>query len=194
MIRIDPKTQAIAKIRKKVGKDATKLVRDIVRAREIQAHQLINIGDTALIVAAAVQVEEGTHAWRIRGCEDTAGIGLLFGKGPGGGMIDCPVDIDWVNRRIVWIEPETHEQFADRAETTLAAIGVDIKDALIAATDAGPMTEGDTTWWLASDAEHLAPAMLLHGVTDESSGGRRLSILGKRVRELAIARREGAAA
>jgi hypothetical protein len=194
MIRIDPKNQAIAKIRKKVGKDATRLVAEIVRAKEVQAHQLISIGDTALIVAAAVSVEEGTHAWRIRGCEDTAGIGLLFGKGDGGGMIDCPVDIDWVKRRIKWIDPETHEEFNARAFTTADAISVPIAAALLAAIDHGPMTEGDTTWWVRDDARELAAAMISHGVTDEASGGQRLTILGKRVMQILEHRQAGDAA
>lgn len=63
-------------------------------------------GPTPLIVTCDAQAEEGQPGWRMRGGPATAGMALLFGKGIGGGMIDCPVDAEWLKRHLVWLTAE----------------------------------------------------------------------------------------
>lgn len=128
IIRIDPATCSIAKMKMPCGRDATRDVRRILRAASGQAigwHVLLDIeekrlvstvpdmkragaminvdaGPTPLVAAGLLEVWEDAPSWRLRGCVSHAGIGILFGRGIGGGMIDVPVDVSWVERRIVW--------------------------------------------------------------------------------------------
>lgn len=132
IIRIDPVTRSIAKMKMPCGRDATREVRRILRAEaraQIGWHRLVDIeekrltstvpdmrragatikvdaGPTPLIAAGLLDVADSSSVWRLRGCEDHAGIGILFGQGSGGGMVDVPVDVAWVERRIVWTAGE----------------------------------------------------------------------------------------
>lgn len=63
-------------------------------------------GPTPLIVTCDAVAEEGQPGWRMRGGPSTAGTAMLFGKGLNGGMIDCPVDTEWVKRHLIWLTPE----------------------------------------------------------------------------------------
>lgn len=86
-----------------------------VRAKESGiGTETYDAGPTPLIVTCDAQAEEGQAGWRMRGGPAVAGMALLFGKGLGGGMIDCPVGTDWLDRHLVWLTPE--ETDADEGE------------------------------------------------------------------------------
>lgn len=72
--------------------------------------ETFDAGPMPLIVAGDALAEEGTPGFRFRGIgKSTAGYGLLFGQGPGGGMVNCPVDAEWLERHLVWLTPEEAE-------------------------------------------------------------------------------------
>lgn len=216
-IRIDPATQAIARMRKQFGASNERVIRDIrkiVRGDEIDLRQLLVIeevrrlqkgfdpatrqptttdhGGTPLLVAAGGGKGDDCPGWRLLGCEDTMGIGILFGQGVGGGMVDCPVDLDWVRKRIRWVPGETDAQIADRAAAFVNRSGEDLRGNLAAlllrTEDHGPFQPGDSVMWLADqDAEH-AVELRNEGITDEQSGGRRLTRFGAAVRDVFLAK------
>lgn len=213
VIRVDPNSRIIAAIKKPFGRNATRGVAELVRAKEISPRQLLvieekrlysyvpqpggrppvmkDIGGTPLVVAAGVATDEARPMWRLRGTEDTGGIGVLFGLGSGGGMIDCPVDVAWVEERIVWTAGESIEQLQERADAAVDILDPSITAVLKSAIDAGPFADGDTTMWMdaaAAGVPELTGAMMALGFTDESSGGRRLTRLGAAVREILINR------
>lgn len=108
IIRIDPDNRTIARMTMRAGKNAVPEVRRILRAKTVGHYELADMaqGDavsTPLMVAAGTEVSEDMRGWRLKGGVDTAGIGMLFGKGPGGGMVNVPVDPAWVERMIVWL-------------------------------------------------------------------------------------------
>jgi hypothetical protein len=128
IVRIDPAARSIARMKMACGRDATREVRRILRAASGAAigwHKLIDVeekritskvpdmlragqtievdaGPTPLIAAGLLDVDKAAQIWRLRGCETHAGIGILFGQGVGGGMVDVPVDVAWIERRIIW--------------------------------------------------------------------------------------------
>lgn len=113
IIRIDPYKRSIAKIKFKCGRNAVPEVKRILRAQTV-GHQelqrvLLSGNEAPLIVAAGLDIEKTEPGWRLRGGEVTVGISMLFGKGAGGGMIDVPVDVEWVKRSIVWVEGEPED-------------------------------------------------------------------------------------
>lgn len=72
-------------------------------------------GPTPLMIAAEASPEEDHVGFRFRGIgKATAGYGLLFGQGLGGGMVNCPVDTEWLERHLVWLTAE--EAAADEDE------------------------------------------------------------------------------
>lgn len=186
IIRIDPYKRVVAEMPfMAAGKGTTyREVARIVRAKTVEPRKLMEVEFTPLIVAAGAREDEEKPMWRLQGCEDTAGIGILFGQGPGDGMIDAPVSREWVLKRIVWSDGETAEGRDQRAAETLPLISDEIRAALAAAVDAGPFSDGDTTMWLHADDKALyEPAQAL-GLTDDASGGQRLTRMGARVREM----------
>lgn len=106
IIRIDPTKRTIAMRQLRCGKNAVPEVRKIVKARDLghkRVSQMIVDGETVpIIVAVGLNLPDEAPTWRIRGSEDTAGIGMLFGQGPGGGMVDVPVDVEWAKKMVVW--------------------------------------------------------------------------------------------
>lgn len=54
-----------------------------------------------------VDEEKPLKEWRLRGGENTAGMGILFGtlNKKMDGMWHCPVTKSWVERNIIWAEP-----------------------------------------------------------------------------------------
>jgi hypothetical protein len=128
VIRIDPASRTVVKMKKRFGRDATSEVRRILRGKakaplgwrtllDIEEKRLkstvpdmknpggkieIDAGPTPLIAAGLLDADEGLPTWRLRGTDDHAGIGLLFGRGNGGGMVDVPVSVEWIEKRILW--------------------------------------------------------------------------------------------
>jgi len=218
-IRIDPYGQTIARLRQKFGASNERVIRDIrkiVRSEQIDLRQLQVIeekrlikagfdvvtrqptstdeGGTPLLVAAGVLHADNVAGWRLLGCEDTMGIGILFGQGIGGGMVDCPVDLEWVRKRIRWVPGETDQQVHDRAVGFVDRHGEDLggklAEALLRVEDHGPFEPGDSVYRLAAGDEHLAAALRTEGITDEQSGGRRLTRFGAAVRDVFLAQED----
>lgn len=109
IIRINPERRTIAKIAMKSAKShltGTREAKRIIRADVIGMRQILDMGAAALMVAGRMDVTESMAGWRFPGSEETAGISFLFGRGVGGGVVDCPVDIDWVTKRIIWMQCE----------------------------------------------------------------------------------------
>ena len=110
IIRIDPDKRTIARISFKCGRNAVHEVKRILRAKTVGHYELTRVvlsaEEAPLIVAAGLDVDKEQRGWRLKGGENTAGVGMLFGKGPGGGMVDVPVDVAWVERMIVWLDGE----------------------------------------------------------------------------------------
>lgn len=189
VIRVDPHKHAIASIVVDIGKSneqALRAVKRVLRADTVGHQELLPPydGAPALIIAGALNVIESTDAFRLRGCEDHAGIGILFSRGPGGGMIDVHVDAAWVSKRIVWIAGETPEAMRARALGTAPLLDKDLRAALLAAVDRGPLVAGDGTMWLLDEHEHFAGAMLQLGLGDEPTRGQRLTKFGEAVLDI----------
>jgi hypothetical protein len=215
IIRIDPATQAVARMRQKFGSNNAQVVRDVqklVKAKDIDLRQLQvieekrltktgfspttrkevteDLGGTPLVVAAGGGKEENVVGWRLLGCEDTMGIGILFGQGVGGGMVDCPVDLEWVKRRLRWIPGETDAEIAARAEAYVASQsilpGTGLHDVFLRTVDMGPFQAGDSTMWLGEADSVMAGVMLEADLTDGPSEGRRLTRFGDAVRDVVV--------
>jgi hypothetical protein len=119
IIRIDPDLRRVAAMRLRCGKNAVPEVKRICRAKKVGHYELTRIetSDAAgnsvevpLLVAAGLEVTEDQPGFRLRGGQDTAGVGMLFGRGDNGGMVDVPVDTDWVKREIVWLDREEMQE------------------------------------------------------------------------------------
>lgn len=65
-------------------------------------------GPTKLIVAANAEADDGLPGFRFLGGNDTTvGYAILFAKSITGTMADCPVDLTWLGRHLVWISAAT---------------------------------------------------------------------------------------
>lgn len=109
VIKIDPEKRQIARL---AIKPSVAGVRQILGAADFGHKVLLDeINGEQLLVASRFNVdpEKPLKEWRIRGGDNTAGIGLLFGtfnRNAGGpGMWHSPVDVVWCERMIVWCEP-----------------------------------------------------------------------------------------
>lgn len=129
VIRIDPDRRAIARMTLKAGNSATKEVCRLLRAKSAAARVLLDVDGVHLMVAARAEVDDEMKGWRLLGSEDTAGVGLLYG-GAQNAMVDVPVDLAWVEQRIVWMEAEAVE---DRAADLLPALDSKARRALFQA-------------------------------------------------------------
>lgn len=218
MIRIDPFTKNVAQIRKQIGGNNAAVIRqirqlvkapgnpDLRKLLDIEEVRLtmdghdpktrepikIDHGPTPLLVAAPGATEDGSTGWRLLGCEDTHGIGLLFGQGVNGGIVNCPVSLDWVRQRVRWVPAETDAEIADRALAYLHRYGSAFTDseaarALVTAEDQGPFQAGDSVLWIPADFSATIGTQLLNDdMTDGPSGGRRLTRFGAAVRDALI--------
>lgn len=108
IIRVDPEKRTIAMRKMRCGKTAVSEVRRIVKAKDLGhkriSQMIVDGAEVPIIVAVGINLPDSAKEWRIRGSEFTAGIGILFGQGPGGGMVDVPVDVDWATKMIIWKE------------------------------------------------------------------------------------------
>lgn len=119
IIRIDPYRQAIARISMESGKSpaiGTRAAKRILKSDRVGFRQLVELDPIPLMCAGRLDVEQNMPGWRFAGSEETAGISFLFGQGPGGGMADVPVDVEWVRKRILWLECEYDEGEGAKAE------------------------------------------------------------------------------
>lgn len=179
ILRVNPENRAIATMSIRIGKDARPKVRKLCRAREVGDREIMRVDDMLLIVAGGLDVEEEMKGWRLKGGEDTAGISILYGRGPNGGMFDCPVDAKWLRDRIVWLDGEDIEGRDERAAAIIQTMNDEIRAAMEAA-----MPAPDGTMWLPVDHSDLFPAIAALGLTTESSAGQRLTPVGISVHDI----------
>ena len=106
--RINPDNKTIAPmLLDATKKDFALVLQRMIRATALGHRHLLDVDNTRLLVAADAEATDTICGWRIRGTsETTAGIGVLFGQGPNGGLIAAPVDRKWIERHIVWTSPE----------------------------------------------------------------------------------------
>jgi hypothetical protein len=104
--------------------DAVRLMGTRPRANGIGTENY-DAGPMPLLVAADAIASEGQPGFRFRGIgRATAGYGLMFGQGIGGGMVNCPVTSEWLRAHIVWLTPEEAEA-DDGGDETVEAEGSD---------------------------------------------------------------------
>lgn len=107
VIRIDPAAEAIAKLALHAPRNPNIVLRNVqrmVRAPVVQAREIVDMQPVPLMLAVGMDIAETMLGFRLPGMDEIAGIGILFGRGPNGGMVDVPVDVDWVRKRISWTE------------------------------------------------------------------------------------------
>lgn len=177
VLRVDPDRRTIAPMRILVGKDAIPAFKKLCRSKRIGWHELMEVDEVKLSVASGLDVPEEQRMWRIRGAEENAGIGILFGQA-GAGMTDCPVKKEWLEKRIIWLEGEDVAGRAARADEIIAIMDEDLRAVMRSAvpTPSGAM-------WLAVDEREHFPALLNLQLTGEKEGGQRLTPLGVAVHD-----------
>lgn len=189
ILRIDPVRQNIVPMTMKCGKNAAREICRIVRAKRIGSHKLLELeSGVPLVVASGLDVDEAMKGWRLKGSEDTAGVGILFGQGPNGGMIDVPVNVKWVQQRIAWLEGEDVEALQERAEALVPALPPEVRAAVLAAVDGGPLAGSEASMlWIPVDHRDVFDAVRVLGLGDEKTKGQRLTRLGETVHNILIA-------
>lgn len=118
VIKIDPEKRLVAAI----GiKPSTRGVAQVLGVGEKSSRILLSdLNGEKLLVGCRVglPLEAARAEWRFRGCDNIAGVGILFGSKGGSTeyMHKPPVDVDWVRREIVWCEPGEVAPAAEVAE------------------------------------------------------------------------------
>lgn len=106
ILRIDPEKRTIAMRQMRCGKNAIPEVKRIVKAKDITARRISQVivdgAEVPICIGVGIGLADEVKTWRVRGGEFTAGIGIMFGQGPGGGMISVPVDVEWAKKMIIW--------------------------------------------------------------------------------------------
>jgi hypothetical protein len=105
--KIDPAKRLIARM---PIIPSTKGVRSIIGCSQIGHRVLMDApnGEMLLVAARVEQPRDKPHPeWRLRGTDNTVGVGFLFGtlNRKLDAMWHCPVELDWIEREIVWCEP-----------------------------------------------------------------------------------------
>lgn len=180
IIRINPEKQSVAAMSMRCGKNAVPEIRRIVRAKEIGWRELIEVNGVVLVTSGGVNLGEDVPGWRILGGEDTAGISILFGKGPGGAMTHVPVDRAWVEKRVRWVAGEDVKGTRERAEATLPLLSEEVRAAVRRSVPMLPT--GDL--WLAEEDKPIWQIALALGLTTPSTAGQRLSPMGVLVHDM----------
>lgn len=109
IIRIDPFRKTVARLLMRVSdRHSVREASRICRAPRVGHHHLLDVEGVPLMAAGGLDLDfdENMRGWRLKGSQSTAGYSFLFGRGPSGGMVPVPVDVDWVRQRIVWVEKE----------------------------------------------------------------------------------------
>ncbi len=135
VIRIDPKLQKFAFVQLKGTRESfVGAIRASLRCQTLGHRKLVTFDDRRLMgtrvgengqivsydagpeqlfACANANAGDNLPGWRLRGGEPTAGPSILFGQGIGGGMVDVPVDLEWLRQQLVWTDPaETLEPTA----------------------------------------------------------------------------------
>lgn len=108
ILKVDPEKRRIVRMPIKA---TTRGVRGVLGIGNLKHHVVMDeINGEKLIVGVRVGLPEdsGLAEWRIRGFDNYAGVGILFGSRDGGDMSymgNCPVDVAWAEKMIVWCEP-----------------------------------------------------------------------------------------
>lgn len=180
VLRIDPVKKTVAALMLNVGtKNANPELRRICRAREIGWREIMTVEGKVLCAAAPLEVDPSVGAWRFRGGDDTAGISILFTRGPGNGMVDCVQPIDWVRDRIEWIEGEDFAGLEARAVEILSVMNDGLVDAVLSALP-DPSTGA---MWIPLDYKHEFEALAALGICTQSSEGQRLTPVGVQIHD-----------
>jgi hypothetical protein len=128
VMKIDPVRKTYVPLAIEGGRNLARPIMRVIRAKQIGWRELCKIqdrrlmgvrkkadgpgtetydaGPTPLIVAADACAEKGLPGFRLLGGTATAGTCILFGQGIGGGMVNCPVDSEWLDRMLVWLPAE----------------------------------------------------------------------------------------
>jgi hypothetical protein len=134
IIKIDPEKRKIARIS---IKPSIQGVRAVIGAAQIGHRVLLDdVDGEKLLVAARVSQDpdKPLPEWRLRGTDNTAGAGFLFGtlNRRMDGMWHCPVGLAWVEREIVWCEPGEVAPAAEVAEV----LGIEATPVEVGSSDA----------------------------------------------------------
>jgi hypothetical protein len=144
----------------------------------------MKVDDAPLMCIAGMDVDEAMQGWRLRGTEDTAGVGVLTGRNPETGiLIDVPVSREWLVARIQWLDGEDTGSREARADEIYDALNDDIRLAL---SEAIVLPAGEI-WLSAAHKAIVGEAMQTLGLGTERSGGQMLTRLGESVHDLVLA-------
>jgi hypothetical protein len=109
VLRVNPFNRTIARMvieMSTVPAAGAAEVMRLCRANSIGSHPLdISVDDLELMAAGGTQLDPETVGWMLEHqLEDTAGIGLIFAKGPGGGMVSLPArcTVEWAMSLMIW--------------------------------------------------------------------------------------------
>jgi hypothetical protein len=125
IVKVDPARRTIVRM---PIKPSLRGVRKLLGTSQVDARVLLDTvpgSDEMLLLGARVNVHR-RHVfkeWRLRGHENTVGVGILFGtlNRKADGMCHCPVSVEWLEKRIVWCEPGEDAP----AEEVREAMGLD---------------------------------------------------------------------
>lgn len=180
VVRVDPSRKTIAAMMIRIGKNANPLLRKICRAEEIGWREIMTVNGAVICAAAALEVEPAIGAWRFKGSDDTAGVSVLFTRGPGNGMLDFNESLDWVRARVEWIPGEDFAGLQQRALEIMGLMNDGLVDAVLAAIP-DPM---NGAMWIPLDHKAEFEALQAIGIGTQSSGGQRLSPVGVEIHSL----------
>lgn len=118
IIKVDPNKRTIARM---PMIPSIKGIRTLITTSKVGWRKLLeDVNGEILLCASKVDRDRGKEdkEWRIYGGENTAGIGILFGTLDRklDAMWNCPVDVAWLEKRIVWCEPGEDAPAAEIAE------------------------------------------------------------------------------
>lgn len=116
LIRVDPFNEMISMMIVRVPKNALPVFRRLLRAKTVNSRKVEGFDESKfgpLIIVGGMDTPKTQPVWRLNNVSEyeriqtTAGIGILIGKGPlAGGMVDCPVSLEWARSQIIFLPPE----------------------------------------------------------------------------------------
>lgn len=118
VLKVNPITRSIVAIRIKPSTSGVRGVLGMGTLRHLVV--LDNVNGEKLVAGLRVGLdpEGGMPEWRLRGTDNFAGVGILFGSRNRSVefMGNCPADIEWARREIIWCEPGQVAPAAEVAE------------------------------------------------------------------------------